>query len=432
MRSHPKVFGSVCVAALCLLSCQSYTGSSAQIRSSLIAARFDQALEKLDQSKIATEDRSKALYLMERGQILYLRGDYAEAAKVWREAGEHIDTLYTTSISNTAASLTINQSFSDYEGESHEQVLLPIFSALAWAALGDWNRARIEIRRTDEVLSQIKKREQGGKELYGRDAFPHYLSALIYEANKEWDSAIIEYKRGLDALTANSSWAGQRVRASLIADPLCQLASLRKRTEMVEFAQKFVSGPLACNKPLQKNQRTTAEVVAFYEVGRSPLKVPRDIVIPIQGQVVRISFPVYERQPYASGTASIQVNNIRAGRTEVIQDIGHLARKALEARRGADTVKMAARVLAKDQAARATGRALGPLAGLVASVFGAVTETADTRSWTSLPDQIQVARLKVPANQLVTIRIVPNMGKPVEQSVRLNPGDVHVMRLRTF
>jgi hypothetical protein len=420
------------VASLFIVSCASYTQETETIRSAVYASNYSAALEKIDKSSLATQSRNKALFLMERGTILYLDQNYRGAAKDWRTASEHIDKLYTTSISNTAASFAVNDSYSDYEGELHEKVLLPTFSALAYLSAGDLSGARVEVRRTDELMTALEN-AGNDKPKYQRDAFTHYLSALIYEAGREWDSAIIEYKRGLDNLKSGKSWNDSKISPDHFALPLCRLAKLRNRNTLLIEARESARNKAECDK--QSDLSTQAELIVFYENGRSPIKVARDIVLPIQGQVVRVSFPSYERKSYSAAGAMVVVDGNREGRTSLIEDIGLLAEKSLEARRTKDIIKMTARIIAKDQAARATGRALGPLAGLAASIVGAVTETADTRGWTSLPGELQVFRVPLKAGlsgKNIQVEVLPENGKPLRQVVQVQPNQKIFLRLRTF
>ncbi len=412
-------------------ACQSYTQKSEEMRTLMRRGQYSKALEELDESDIATQDRNRVLYLMERGTLLYLSKEYELAAKEWRKASEVVDSLYTTSLSATAASFAVNDSYSDYQGELHEKVLLPTFAALAYLAQGNPQGARVEVRRLDEVMKLLETEgKKSDQPEYARDAFAHYLAALVYEAFGEWDSAIIEYRRGLDSLYSSTSWNDDKISASAFADPLCRLARLRNRKDIVEETRQDLSSKSAC-KGNQKG-KGFAEIVVFYENGRSPIKEAQDIVLPIQGQVLRVSYPTYTNLSYRSRGATITVNGNRAGRTKTIQDIGYLARKSLEARRVVDVIKMGARVLAKDQAARAAGRALGPLAGLAASIVGAVTETADTRGWTSLPDEIEVFRTVVPAGKKVSVDVTPDYGKPLRFTGTLKSGELKFLRLRTF
>lgn len=107
--------------------CQTYTAENQKIRNEVYAGNFKEATESLDKSSIATEGRSYALFGMEKGMLLYLQGEYPSAIKQWDQADRKLDALYTTSISKTTASFIINDSMSDYTGEAHERVLLPIF-----------------------------------------------------------------------------------------------------------------------------------------------------------------------------------------------------------------------------------------------------------------------------------------------------------------
>jgi hypothetical protein len=420
------------VLSLFVVSCASYTQETESIRSAVYLSNYSAALEKLDKSSLATQSRNKALFLMERGTILFLDQKYRDAAKDWRTASEHIDKLYTTSISNTAASFAVNDSYSDYEGELHEKVLLPTFAALAYLSAGDIAGARVEVRRTDELMTALEN-AGNDKPKYQRDAFTHYLSAIIYEAGREWDSAIIEYKRGLDNLKSGKSWNDSKISPDHFALPLCRLAKFRNRSTLFTEARESARNKAECDK--QSELSNQAELIVFYENGRSPIKVARDIVLPIQGQVVRVSYPSYERKSYSSTGAVVTIDGNREGRTSLIEDIGLLAEKSLESRRTRDIVKMAARVIAKDQAARATGRALGPLAGLAASIVGAVTETADTRGWTSLPGELQVLRIPLKASlagKNIRVEVVPENGKPLRQEVEVQPYQKVFLRLRTF
>ena len=425
--------------ALLLCSCASYTDDTKSLRTKMQSGNYTAALEEIDKSSLASQRRNRVLYLMERGTLLFLDEHYRDAAQSWRSASERSEELYTVSLSSSAASLAVNDSFADYEGELHERVLLPMFAALAHLSEGNLAAARVEARRTDELMKALENAGSNKPE-YARDSFAHLLAAMIYEGAEEWDSAIIEYRKGLNLLASSRAAGDKGILKNHFAEPLCRLAKLRNRTDVVKESLAHLpagSTAAACSSttPTPTNWRNMAEVIVFYENGRSPIKVAKDIVLPVQGQVVRVSYPSYQSQRYASRGSDVVINGSQRGRTSLVQDIGFLARQSLEARRAKDIIKMTARIIAKDQAARATGRALGPLAGLAASVVGAVTETADTRSWTSLPDEIQVFRTWVDVQALgpqANVSIEPDYGKPKLTKIKLAPGQKIFVRHRSF
>jgi hypothetical protein len=69
----------------------------------------------------------------------------------------------------------------------------------------------------------------------------------------------------------------------------------------------------------------------------------------------------------------------------------------------------------------------GPLGWLAGNIYGAVTETADTRSWMFLPAAIKVSRIQVkPGNYDLTIY---NDGKTSRlRKVSIKAGDIQIIR----
>lgn len=409
-------------------ACATYTDQSAEVRRALHVGAYDEALTKIDQSSLARSSADKALFHMERGSILYMAGRYSGAVADWAQASQRLEELYTTSVSKQAASLAVSESFADYEGESHEKVLLPLFSAIAFFANEQPERAIVEVRRTYELLKVMNAKGSDAKNNISRDAFAHYLSALIYEAREEWDAAIVEYRNAIEAFKDNKDWSGG-VTSRLFYEPLGRLAESRGRAEIVAQVKKAMPG-LTWMKQAELNKM--GEVYVVYEAGRAPLKVAQDFPVPVNGGVINISFPVYQRTGSGAGGATVSVNGRSVGSTQIVQDVEALAIEALTQRRGRDLVRLAARVIAKDQASRAAGKAFGPLARLATSVAGAVTERADTRSWTSLPATVQILRVPVDAGVDSRILVTTGSGRPEEFVTKLRPGEKKLVRLRRF
>lgn len=418
---------SIALLSAAVSSCASYTAQNEKIRRSVYDQEYDDALKRIDKSEIADTKRHQVLYHLEKGTIFYVYERYKDAASEWAKATKRMEELYTVSVSSQAASLAVNESYADYEGEEHERILATTFSALAYFANNEPNKAIVEARKTNLVLKAIAE-QSDGRNTYVRDAFSHYLAGLIYETKFEWDAAIVEYRSALDAAKANKTWM-TGVAAETIAESLGRVAEFRRRNEIVSQIRSTYRDVKWTN---MQSLMEGGEVYIVYEAGRSPIKVPEDIVVPVQGNVVRISFPRYQDLPYSSHGAAVLVGDKNVGKTVLMQDVGDLAKVSLSDRRGRDLVRMAARVLAKDQAARAVGRNLGPIAQLAASIFGAVTESADTRSWTLLPDTIQILRVPVQAGTDVRVKIQPDSGKPKEFVVNLRRGEKRLLRYRTF
>ncbi|WP_186649394.1 COG3014 family protein [Fluviispira vulneris] len=411
-------------------SCQSYTDSNATIRKEMYAGKYKEATELIDKSDIATQGRNYALYRMEKGMLLYLQGDYTPAITQWTQADRKLDDLYTTSISKTAASFIVNDSMSDYSGEAHERVLLPIFSSLAFFANNDQNNSLVMIRRSYDIKKYLNS-ENEGKNSFKYDAFSHYFSAMVYESKGDWDNAIVEYRTALKNILGdnNQSASGNFKNAETqILKDLGRLAEFRRRNDIITEIKKK-NPNLTWDK--HSNVLANGELYIVYESGKSPIKVPKDFFIPTGGSVARVSFPEYKSLSYNSHYADIYINDKNIGRTIVMEDIGKMGEQALTDRRLRDIVKLAARVIAKEIAAKKLNEE-NPLAGLAAMGFNLATEVADTRGWTSLPDTIQIFRATIKPNKETSIVIKPENSQPITFTVTLKQNEKKLIRFRTF
>ncbi|KAB8027780.1 COG3014 family protein [Fluviispira multicolorata] len=425
-----KTFLFFPIFALLLNSCQSYTDSNAVVRKEMYAGKYKEATVLIDKSGIATENRNYALYRMEKGMLLYLQGEYPTAITNWTQADRKIDDLYTTSISKTAASFIVNDSMSDYSGEAHEKVLLPIFSSLAYFANNDQNNSLVMIRRAYDIKKYLNS-ENEGKNSFKYDAFSHYFSAMVYESKAEWDNAIVEYRTALKNIQSeeNQSSKEKLKNAEIqILKEIGRLAEFRKRNDLLSELKK-------ANPQLKWNKHTDVlakgEIYIVYESGKSPIKVPKDFFIPTGGSIARVSFPEYKVMSYKSHYADIYIDDKNLGRTIVMEDIGKMGEQALNDRRLRDIVKMAARVITKEIAAKKL-RDENPLAGLAANAFNIATEVADTRGWTALPDTIQIFRVSVKPNKETNIIIRPESSNQLTFTVNLKPNEKKLIRFRTF
>ena len=403
--------------------CQSYTQENQNIRENLYSGKFSEATTNLDKSSIATESRNFALFTMEKGMLLYLQGDYLNSVKQWQNSDKKLDDLYTTSISKTTASFIINDSMSDYTGEAHERYLIPIFSSIAFFANHDQNNSLVMIRRTNDIKNALDNDNEGAN-LIKYDALSNYFSGMVFETKGEWDNSIISYKNAL----TNIKNGPLKSAETQITKDLARLAEFRKRSDILNDIKKNYP---SLNWQKHSDLLKQGEVYVIYESGNTPIKTPKDILFPTDKTVVRISFPEYKDVYYKNKSSEIFIDQKSIGKTIIMEDIGKMAKQALEDRRVRDIAKIAARVIAKDLAARKLGEQ-NPLAGLAANVFSLATETADTRSWTTLPDTIQVFRFPIPANKETSITIKPEYGAPMSYKLKLSAGEKSLIRFRTF
>jgi len=82
-----------------------------------------------------------------------------------------------------------------------------------------------------------------------------------------------------------------------------------------------------------------------------------------------------------------------------VANVARQARVTFDAEKPTIFFKTILRGLTKYLATRGAKKAGGEAAGVLANILGAVTETADTRSWLTLPEQVHMVRLSLPAGE---------------------------------
>ena len=112
-----------------IVSCASAPTIQPQINGLVVAEKFDRAAKLLD-SQSQTKSygsNNELLYLLDRGMVYHLAGNYPESIKTFAAAKQKYDELYTKSLTKIAATWLVNDYNAPYRGEDFERVMINIF-----------------------------------------------------------------------------------------------------------------------------------------------------------------------------------------------------------------------------------------------------------------------------------------------------------------
>jgi hypothetical protein len=413
-----------------LNSCASYSDKTREMDQAYSLGQYDRALKSLKASGIMENSQDRLLWRLEAATILDRQAEYQKSRTLWFEADKIADELYTVSISATATSFIMSDASSDYEGEDYEKVAIHAMLAHQYIGIGKLDEARIEAKKINNVLAAInQKYEEKTKNKYGDDAHARYLTGLIYEARGEWDNAIIDYSKGL-ALYENefARYTKGSVPSGLV-QALYRVLSVRDRADRIKtLSEKYkkIIGSQTVREAAE-SARTDGEIAVIHELGMISPKVAKDFVIAIGNQIIRFSFPeLTPRMIFDAGTG-IQVRGGEFFRAENTAYLDAIASDTLEDRRGRMMAKQMTRLVAKAALTSQVEQQFGSLAGLAANVAAAATETADTRSWTTLPQAFYISRARLPAGDH-EISIKTNGKVTTTKHVSLKKGQILLFR----
>ncbi len=389
--------GFCCVLLVFLSGCASdrYWGSEGH--RSFEKRDWDQAASvwAKDAQKPGT---NQLLFKLDQATALFNAGKYNEAIPIFLLAEDLAEIKDFTSIGEEVGVLATGQNTRGYKGEDFEKVLINVYLALSFAALGNVEEAQVECRKINLLLNRMIT---DGKRNYEESPFARYLSGMLWESSGEWNSAYIDYKFAYEL---------DPTLPGLASDLIFAAQKMGFRDEESKWR---IAHPEA---PIRKDQKGWGELVLIYQQGRSPRKQPRyeDRTLP--------RFVARSSDDYG---ARVVVDGEARGELRATLDISNTSIRYLEDRIG--------RLKAAQLAGLATKAAIGVGVakmsknddlGLLAFYALMASDQADLRSWSTLPASLQILRLPVPAGKhQVTLEV---MGPSNSVIRRIEVGEVDI------
>jgi uncharacterized protein len=377
----------VSVLLLILLAgCAGHRRAAEDTYASVLLGNYQGALAGLERSSLAGSKNNRLLFLMEKGVLLHLAGDFRESNHILEEADRLAEELFTRSLSAETMSFISNDNVIPYAGEDYESVYINYYKARNYLALGDLQAARVESRKVDEKLNYFTDSYQG-RNVFKESAFLRLLTGLIYEAENDPNNAFIAYRNSLEAYRAYQRKYQVQVPVQLWGRLLATARAIGFTDEYERFKEEARADGV-------EPEMVESMIAVIVDLGFAPVKREAYVLFPTtHGFPVKLALPAFEDRPRRAGHVQVSMNGDGWLSTERFEDVGVIARQSLEDKKGRVLAKMIARAVSKQLAARRAEKELGPLAGLLAQVAALATENADLRSWTMLPDQVQVALL---------------------------------------
>ncbi len=355
---------------LCLVlgtGCATYQGQVTGPRNLLKSGQFTEALEQF-QKLAEKDDRDQLVHMMDYAMALQIAGQYKESAQAFQRADKLVDLNDYHSVTNVVSATLGGEEMVQYKGESYEKFLINTMNAINYLMMGQYDDALVEARRINDKISRMK---MDGREPYELSPFARYLAALLWEAEKKYDDAYIEYEGSYKLDGSNP----------LLPEDLIRSAKLARRPDAQkkwksEFP-KIVEDPAWYDK-------NKGELIVIFQQGWGPEKQARR----------QYRFPELHHVFSQTTGARITVDG-KSENTQLVYNIENVAVTTLEKDFGALVARrvggIAAKAVVADQV-RQKNELLGGLAWIAMNV----ADRADLRHWSTLPQTIQIARITLP------------------------------------
>jgi len=397
---HIKFILILCISSL-LQSCASYGRHATTMRDGLLTGRPDLSLAIAEKED---PQQTEVVASLDKGILRRINGDYSGSNEIFEVAKKEIEKLYGVSITENLAAVTINETLRGYEGDRYEQLLLHAYMAMNYIQMGQVDGARVEM-----LQANVKMMEWGDEP--EEDAFVRYLEGIIYESLGEYDDALISYRKAYTVYKEKGGDQYPVASQGLKKDLLRLLAWQGLWSEFKSYKKEFNM----TDYKVAKASKNFGEVVIILNNGLAPIRGETALPIfsPEVQQNVRVAFPVYKQARQPVYHAQIITDN-KQYKMEPVEDIDALARYSLEQAMPGIMLRATARAVIKYNTQHQANEK-SSLAGFLMTVTNLVTERADTRSWTTLPQEIDLKRIVLPVGEhTVQIQMRDRAGHTVD------------------
>ena len=421
-------------------SMQSHDKLASDVQSAGRTGGIPAALAQLEASAKSEDDKTALLYNLERGELLRMDRRYEDSTNAFLLADIKVKEWEETAKTNpsklmgTVGAALISERLKNYEGQDYEKVWLTTRLAMNRVAVGDFENARVDIKRTHEreaIIAEFRSKETlaaeeeakskgaaaGGKELNGypvetlndpevlalkngyQNALSHYLAGFMYEVLGESGLAAPGYRKAIE---------------------------LKPETGVLEEGLRGLDNRTSFT--WKRRQRMT-DVLFVVEAGDAPARKPKAFTIPVptgRGMVTAsISYPVIE-----PSTDPLLTTLSAAGtdlKLEKVVDVNVMARRALKDEMPGMVLRGVTRAIAKGVMQNELQKRGGLVGGLIGAVASAATEVADDRMWRMLPGRVYIARGYLPPGE----HVVTVNGRALPDPVKID-GQYALVPLRLY
>jgi hypothetical protein len=402
--------------------------------------------------KADKEHRSgdSVIWHLEAGAAYRAAGNYVESNRHFDAARFRIDAYEEEArikLGHEAGAIFSNQENLPYEGKPYDKIMLHTYEALNYLNLGVPDRARPEIirayqRQQDAVaenarrIAKAQKQEDAAKDkeqIERAKSDPTFNAALNnatrntegFKFYADYVNPFTVYLDGLFFMYQGTGGADlERAHKSL------------QRVIEVAGANKFVQQDLDQVTAMINGRPPAPCTYVIFETGEAPSRSQIRIDVPIifsDVSYVGAAFPILVMHDNAARQLTVS----GAGVQETAEPVANMdSIVALDFKNEYPTIvtKTLISTVTKAAAAWAVNQAAGQqdaIGGLIARLGTAVAQAsvniADTRSWTTLPKEFEVARVATPADRRLLLSVAG--AGPTE--VMVPPATVNVIYVRS-
>lgn len=432
--------------ALSLTACQTITTKkdTENFQKEFAVGNYQQAADSaLKAGSITAEGEStELLWALHAGAALSASGQYDFSNKVLDGAETLMKAEDTEHVARkgieTVTSVLLNNTFNRYSPAVYDGVMVNTYKALNSIYLHDFQNARIELNRAadrqrraeeyfkerlseqkeelakkEQELQQTKKQnsdnkaapefdfaqkqKDGEKSVY--DAYPELAEWQVYP---DFVNPYTDYLHGLYFMLASED-KGDLGKAR---QSMRRVAGMTPNNSAVKTDLKVID---KLRKGQWRKSRLKPTVWVIFENGEAPEVAETLIPIPLfivsdKLEYSQLALPKLKDRKRAYPSLTLYSGKKKLGETSLLASMDRVVQSEFKKEFPLKVTKAVASTVVKgfvQYQARKEGGAIG---SVLAGIYQLATTHADTRSWTELPKEIQVARISKPKSSKLQLK----------------------------
>ncbi len=394
---------------------------------------------------LATDKKPELLWSLQAGTALAASGQFALSNQMFDAAEdlakeEDTEHLARKGLEKLTATL-VNNNLNRYSPTVYDGVMVNTYKALNSMFLADAQSARIEFNRAadrqrraeEHFRSKIQAQKKKLSEEQAKTEKPAPVDALkpnraeaeqtVYQAYPElqdWQvypdfvNPYTDYLHGLYFMLGSSD----KDDLGKARDSLRRVAGMNPNNKAVKTDLQVVNNLM---RGTWQKRKLNPAVWVIFENGQGPEIEELLVPIPLflvndKIEYAQLALPKLKLRDQAYGHLELFAGNKSLGRTEQLASLDRVVQTEFKKEFPYKVTEAVISTIAKGAIQYEARRQGGLLGSLAAGVYQAATTRADTRIWSALPKEVQVARIRPPANRKLTIK---NPGLPAPLEVEL-------------
>ena len=418
------------LALLCLITaqgCRTYATKTESVRSAWANGQPDLALKEFtNRVKSAGDGRDGVIWRLEEATALRAVGRFEESNRAFEQAEARMAEYANRArvrVGNEAMSAMTTPANLPYEGRSYDRIMAATYRALNSLALGRPNDARPALFKAyqyqqDAVAENARRIERAQAETTNSS---HAATVQRTQSNPQFQRQVDTLYKPVAQLRPYAEYVNpftvwlDGIFFLAQAQDFSDLERARKSLERtLSFAPEnpYVRADLdAANRRLQGGPPEAVTYIVF-ESGLSAIRQQVRIDIPIifaNVSYIGSAWPVLQTRGGNALTLAATTSGTRLNTATVASLDSVIARDfedekpAIITRTLVSTLAKGAAAFVANEAASQQDEGLGALVRLATMAYQASVNIADTRSWTTLPKEFQIARIPTPPDRQLQI-----------------------------